>query len=134
MAASKLEGQASLKTKRSPCRILIVEDEAEQRDLLRTIFEAAGYNVATAANGEEALQAIRTCQPDVALADLVMPVMDGWTFAYKLRSEGYQCPLVVLSAFAMSDALQVDVRPEAYLAKPFDLGRLIEVVGRFCPM
>ncbi|HYY88050.1 MAG TPA: response regulator [Chloroflexota bacterium] len=60
--------------------VLVVEDEAEIRFLLRELLVDAGYAVATAANGEEALDQMHEHRPDAVLLDLMMPVMDGWRF------------------------------------------------------
>jgi CheY-like chemotaxis protein len=61
-------------------RVLVVEDEAEIRFLLRELLVDAGYAVATAGNGEEALDQMREHRPDAVPLDLMMPVMDGWRF------------------------------------------------------
>ena len=62
-----------------PC-ILIVDDDANVRDFLAQLISDAGYATVTAANGRDALEAMRTDRPRIVLLDLQMPVMDGWEF------------------------------------------------------
>src|SRR5690349_12155021 len=68
--------------------VLLVEDEEESRESLQEILELEGYHVVTAANGQEALDKMNKIEPCVILLDLFMPVMDGWQFLERLRSEG----------------------------------------------
>lgn len=85
-------------------RILVVDDEADVRKMLTEILTAAGLEVATAENGQEALAAIRTEAPDAVLLDLLMPVMDGMTFLEKLRANPLHrgLPVIVLTAKDLS--------------------------------
>jgi CheY-like chemotaxis protein len=63
-----------------PKQVLIVDDDEQTRDGLALVMEAAGHKVRTAANGLEALAAMRASPPDLVVLDLSMPTMDGWTF------------------------------------------------------
>jgi CheY-like chemotaxis protein len=70
-----------------PCRVLVVEDEADMRRLLRRTLKQAGWAVAEAANGREALARLAEDQPHLILLDLMMPEMDGFTFVEALRHQ-----------------------------------------------
>jgi CheY-like chemotaxis protein len=114
--------------------ILIVEDQADTRETLATLLELAGYAVACAANGQEALDYLRHgASPDVILLDLNMPVMNGWAFRQEQRESPAlaQIPVVIVSALADQDAAAA-IEPNDRLAKPVDLERLLEVIQRYC--
>jgi CheY-like chemotaxis protein len=80
-------------------QILIVDDDAQTREGLALVLEAAGHRVRTAANGLEALMELRCWRPDAILLDLAMPTMDGWTFRIRQLSDpGFaDIPVMVLS-------------------------------------
>jgi signal transduction histidine kinase/DNA-binding response OmpR family regulator len=83
-----------------PCPVLIVEDEAAMRDMLRRMLARAGWTVTEAVNGREALERVAENQPEIILLDLMMPEMDGFAFLEALRQqEAWQAiPVVVLTA------------------------------------
>jgi len=83
-----------------PCPLLIVDDDADQRRILRPLLEAQGWDVAEAGDGEEALARMQQRLPEVILLDLMMPGMDGFAFAALLRrnTEWAQIPIIVLTA------------------------------------
>ena len=85
---------------RSPCRVLVVEDEADTRDLLRRMLEKEGWAVAEAVNGREALEGVAENRPDLILLDLMMPEMDGFAFVEALRQQEAwrSIPVVVVTA------------------------------------
>lgn len=115
-------------------RILVVDDDTELRRSLAEVLTDAGYDVSCATNGEEALRALAVGrEPNAILLDLAMPVMDGWTFRSRQRSDPRlaHIPTVVISASLSADPLEVErLAPDAYLEKPFTLDRLIETLGR----
>lgn len=84
----------------NPNRILLVEDDPEQRNLLRAVLEAKGFRVDEAENGKKGLDKISKNPPDVILLDLMMPEMDGFEFLNKLRAnpEWASMPVIVVSA------------------------------------
>jgi len=104
-------------------RLLVVEDDAFAREAMSTLLEAEGYQVASAANGREALGQLRgTILPDLILLDLVMPVMDGLEFCRQQRSDDRlaEIPVLIVSA---RDA----VLPDPFLA-PQIVGHLVKPV------
>ncbi len=103
--------------------ILIVEDDRDIRESLREILESWGYSVGEAENGEVACSLIRAgLRPRVILLDLMMPVMDGWTFLDERKKNNWlHIPVVVISASGTcihaGDIL-------CFIAKPIDLSKL----------
>src|SRR5205823_9944209 len=114
-------------------RILVVDDDPDIRELLFTALEDEGFEVFPAANGQEALAAIRTFRPDVIVLDLMMPVMDGWQFAKALRArdEGDEdIPLVLLSAARDLKTHAKALAAADIIEKPFDLSELLPKIAR----
>lgn len=119
----------------SVCQILIVDDEESIRRTLADILADAGYTVATAANGAEALTYLRHAQhPKLILLDLMMPVMDGWHFRTRQCNDPalQTIPVVVLSAYLELGQRATTIAADAYLPKPIDLEELLTLVERFC--
>ncbi len=120
----------------SYARILLVEDDPALRAALSEALEESGYEVACAADGQDALAQLGAPPaPSVILLDLVMPVMDGWSFRAAQRKDPRLAaiPTIVLSATIAVDPRALDgLEPAAALAKPFDLDRLIATVQRLC--
>jgi CheY-like chemotaxis protein len=114
-------------------RILIIEDDPDVRVTLVDLLEDAGYPVDCAANGQEALDHLRRgTLPSVILLDLMMPVMDGWEFRREQRRDPRvaNVPVIVLSAL---DRTRVgDLGEAAFMKKPLDFDRLLELVRRYC--
>jgi DNA-binding response OmpR family regulator len=115
-------------------RILIVDDEAELVEMLTTRFEAAGYEVDCAFNGQECLEHVRNKRPDIILLDIMMPKLDGLHVCRLLKfNEEYQeIPIVILTARGQeSDKTSGEkVGADFYIVKPFDSGNLVETVDR----
>jgi two-component system chemotaxis response regulator CheY len=111
--------------------ILVVDDDDSIRELIEMALVDEGYAVALATNGQEALDKLGAAQPRLILLDMAMPVMDGWAFAAAYRARpGPHAPIVVVTAAreAAERAAQVDA--DDFIAKPFDLDRLLETVER----
>lgn len=116
------------------CPVLIVEDDADLREMMAQLLSLEGYNATTVANGREALDYLHNGHdaPHVILLDLMMPVMDGWEFRRQQRSDPAvaDVPVIVLSALDQSRAADVDA--EAFLKKPLDFDRLLQLVRQYC--
>lgn len=113
--------------------VLIVEDDADLREMMAQLLSLEGYRTQAVANGQEALSILRRGdRPDLILLDLMMPVMDGWEFRRRQMQDPQiaDVPVVVLSALDPSRA--VDLAGAAFLKKPLDFDRLLELVRRFC--
>jgi CheY-like chemotaxis protein len=110
-------------------RVLVVDDDASIRELLSTALEDDGYEVVPATNGQDALAVVERWRPDVIVLDLMMPIMDGWTFAKRLR-ELDEIPIVVLSAVNDIARHAKSVGAAEVVGKPFDLDQLLPKVAR----
>jgi CheY-like chemotaxis protein len=115
--------------------ILVVEDNAAARDALAALLGAAGYSVACAANGREALDHLRgPHRPFLILLDLSMPVMDGWEFRARQRQSPSlaSIPVILLSAEDDLPRLATSLGVASYFPKPVrpdGLLRAIRVLG-----
>jgi two-component system, cell cycle response regulator DivK len=109
-------------------RILIVDDKATSRELLRMVLEKQGYAIIEAADGEEALKKTRSEGPDLVLLDLQMPIKNGYEVLAELRKEpAYaKLPIIALTASAMRGDQERALAAgfTGYLAKPVTLSAL----------
>ena len=108
-------------------RVLVVDDEEDVRSFVRLILEDAGYEVETATDGREGLEAIDVSRPDLVLLDLMMPVMNGWEV---LAGVGrHHPPFIVVSASNEPERAQKE-GAVALVAKPFEVQELIATCRR----
>jgi CheY-like chemotaxis protein len=115
------------------CPVLIVEDDSDLREMMSQLLTMEGFQSATVANGKEALRYLSSGDtPDLILLDLMMPVMDGWEFRRVQQADPVlaRVPTIVLSALDQSRAK--DLRPAAFLKKPLDFDRLLQLVREYC--
>jgi response regulator NasT len=113
---------------KAPVRILVAEDEALIRmDLIEMLQEAGYHVVAQASNGEEAIALAIEHQPDLAILDVKMPVLDGISAAEKIISIA---PVLMLTAFSQRELVDRarDAGVMAYVVKPFTIGDLIPAI------
>lgn len=112
--------------------ILVVDDEPLQRDILKTILEAEGYEAHTAASGEEALGVIKKFQPEVILTDLRMKGMDGIEFMEAVPQEPFKPSVIIITAHGTISSAVEAVRKGAfdYLTKPIEKNSLLLTVRR----
>jgi CheY-like chemotaxis protein len=115
-------------------RVLVVDDDDVIRQLITVNLELEGFDVVTAVDGQDALDKVKDAQPVVVTLDVMMPRVDGWEAASRLRAdpETAHIKVVLLSARAQEADLQRGERigVDAYLTKPFDPDELIDVVRR----
>ena len=111
--------------------VLVVDDDTSILDTVSAILSGEGYDVMSAATGEEALEAVARKQPLLILLDMRMPVMDGWAVARALRGQGISVPIVVMTAAESAKRWADEVGAEGYLAKPFGLDELLATVERY---
>jgi len=107
-------------------RVLVVDDEPGIRRALRGFLSEQGYNVATAASGEEAVQAVELHRPDVILLDLAMPGMGGLEACRRIRAR-WLTPIIVLSVMGAEQdkVTALDAGADDYLTKPFGMQELL---------
>jgi CheY-like chemotaxis protein len=115
-------------------RVLVVDDDDVIRQLITVNLELEGFEVATAVDGQDCLDKVKDVDPAVITLDIMMPRLDGWEAADRLRAdpETAGIKVVLLSARAQEADLQRGSRigVDAYLTKPFDPDELIETVRR----
>src|SRR5919206_2968436 len=113
-------------------RILVVEDNMDNYELVRFVLERADYDVFLAVNGRDGVDAARLQKPDLILMDLSMPEMDGWTAAEKLKADEItkSIPLYALSAHTLpSDRKRaLEAGCDGYVSKPIHMAGFLEVV------
>lgn len=101
-------------------KILVADDEAEIRDVLRLYLEKDGYEVAEAADGAEAMERLRKEKPDLAILDVMMPGLDGYRVLRNIREDN-NIPVIMLSAKDTDSdkILGLDMGADDYITKPF---------------
>ena len=113
--------------------VLVVDDDPAIRGLVADALRDEGFSVDLAAHGREALEAVRARRPATIVLDLMMPIMDGFSFMEACHHEKLcdNVPIVVISA--VHDALRRihEVPVHACIAKPFDLDELIRTIVSF---
>jgi two-component system chemotaxis response regulator CheY len=116
-------------------RVLVVEDDTDIRETVAELLVEEGYEVRTAVSGRDALELLEGADPlpDLVLLDLMMPIMDGWTFYDHLQKQPRWAtlPIVVISADANVHEKAARLNPVACLRKPVGIDELLGVVGRF---
>lgn len=113
--------------------ILIVDDAAFMRVMLKRILEAAGFEiVGEAVNGREAVQLYEELNPDLVTLDLVMPEMGGMEALQAIRGRDHKAKVVIVSAVDQRENLLEAIRSGAteYIVKPFDESRVMKAVRR----
>lgn len=114
-------------------RILLVEDNELNRDMLSRRLVRSGHTVTMAVNGEEALDMAREQQPDIVLMDMSLPVIDGWEATRRLRASAETAGLriIALTSHAMSGDREKALAAgcDDYDTKPLDLARLLAKIA-----
>lgn len=113
--------------------ILIADDYADNRELLRLMLSVVGYEVREARDGRECVEMALREPPDICLLDLSMPVLSGWDALKELRrhEQTRNIPCVAITAFSdLESARALEMGFDAYLSKPFRSKELIETVER----
>jgi CheY-like chemotaxis protein len=116
------------------CPVLIVEDDADLREMMAQLLALEGYHTAAVSNGREALDYLRNGEkPNLILLDLMMPVMDGWEFRRRQEADPALAPVPVVILSALDQSRAADVSADAFLKKPLDFDRLLQLVRTYCP-
>ena len=115
-------------------RVLVVDDDDVIRQLITVNLELEGFDVVAATDGQDALDKVKAVRPHVVTLDVMMPRVDGWEAAARLRAdpETAHIKVVLLSARAQEADIQrgEKIGVDAYLTKPFDPDELIDIVRR----
>lgn len=111
--------------------ILVVEDDQPLRKMMTAFLTLNGYKTVGAGNGEEALKAMESVLPDLVIADVMMPVMDGWQLTQAIREAWPMMPIILVTARDTLEDKRTGFAAGAddYLTKPLDLDELLLHVG-----
>lgn len=112
-----------------------VEDNVENRLLVKRILQAYGYNVIEAESAQKALASLSNLHPDIILLDINMPDMDGYTLTSKIKAipELANVPIIAITANVMKGDRERTIQAgcDGYIEKPIDVDRFIEQIERF---
>ncbi len=116
-------------------KILLVEDNEENRDMLSRRLTRRGYEVVIALDGGQGVEMARSIAPDLILMDMDLPVLDGWEATRQLKAapETQAIPIIALTAHAMMGDREkaIDAGCDDYDTKPIEFSRLIEKIEAF---
>ena len=116
-------------------KILVADDNAASRELIREVLEMSGYEVVEAADGQDAVTRARENAPDLVLVDIQMPRLDGYGVLRELRADPRLSGLrvVALTAFAMQGDREraLDAGFDGYITKPVEIAALRQEIKRF---
>ncbi len=109
----------------APAKILVIDDEADVRNVLRDVLSAAGYTIVTASDGREALPLTLKDKPDLILSDIRMPKLDGLTLCKALRvnPETKSIPVIMLTSYNTSEQMEAAMTAGAddFITKPLNM-------------
>ena len=113
-------------------RVLLVDDDTANLEVLGDILRAEGYAVVSARNGAEAMACLLNAQPDIVMLDYVMPTMDGATMAAKLKGDDATRQIAILMTSGLPEDM---VRPrcqlyDAFLQKPYEVDDVLRTIER----
>jgi two-component system, cell cycle response regulator DivK len=118
-------------------RILIVEDQEDNRTIMRDVLSTVGYDLIEALNGEDAVRLAQSEQPDLVLMDIQMPVLDGYEATRRIKAiaELRSIPIIAVTSYALSgdEAKARAAGCDGYIAKPFSPRELPARVRKYLP-
>jgi two-component system cell cycle response regulator DivK len=118
-------------------RILVVEDQEDNRQIIRDLLTSAGYELVEAVDGEEGVRLAESERPDLILMDIQLPVLDGHeaTRRIKQNPELRHIPIIVVTSYALSgdDRKAMAAGSDGYMAKPFSPRQLLATIRKFLP-
>ena len=117
--------------------ILVVEDQEDNRRIVRDLLTSVGFDLIEATTGEEGVRLAETRRPDLILMDIQMPVLDGYEATRRIKSmaELRHIPIIVVTSYALSgdDVKARAAGADAYVAKPFSPRELLAKIRQFLP-
>ena len=135
--AGQTEVDRPLPASRSRLRILVADDSEDSREMLKYLLTQEGHTVVAAANGHEALEAITTFNPDVAVLDVSMPGLSGYDLARKVRegASNSRILLIALSGLGQPEdkASAIEAGFDQHFTKPVEMGRLLRLLAQRFP-
>jgi CheY-like chemotaxis protein len=124
-------------TARRKPTILVIDDDQTINDLICELLEMEGYQVESAYNGVEAIQAFQPAKHDLAITDIAMPLMNGWELIAALRVRSPALPIILISGYQTGEWNQSYLTKQgvsAVLSKPLNLDHLTSLVGKLIPL
>lgn len=118
-------------------RILVIEDNEENRRMLRDLLTARGFVVIEALSGEEGVEMAATESPDLILMDIQLPGFDGYETTRRIKAQPalHHIPIIAVTSYAMSgdDAKAMEAGCDAYVTKPFSPRALLAKIREYLP-
>ena len=118
-------------------RILVVEDEEDNRRIVRDLLTSVGYEIIEAVTGEEGVKAAETQLPDLILMDIQLPGFDGYEATRRIKANPvlHHIPIIVVTSYALSgdDAKAFEAGCDGYVAKPFSPRALLAKIREYLP-
>ncbi|EEF14779.1 response regulator receiver domain protein [Campylobacter rectus RM3267] len=110
--------------------LLLVEDEDSIRESMQEVFSGMFQKVISASNGDEGLKKFKKFSPDIVIADIMMPIMDGLEMSKQIKEVSKNTPVIILSAYSEKERLlkAIDVGIDKYVIKPIDMDELFVVL------
>ena len=110
--------------------LLLVEDEDSIRESMQEVFAGVFQKVISASNGDEGLKKFKKFSPDIVIADIMMPIMDGLEMSRHIKEFSKNTPVVILSAYSEKEKLlkAIDVGLDKYVIKPIDMDELFALL------
>ena len=119
-------------------RILVVEDQHDNRQILRDLLGSVGYSLIEAENGEAAVALAAEHKPDLILMDIQLPIMDGYEATRRIKSDPAlsAIPIIVITSYALSgdEAKARAAGCDAYVTKPYSPRQLLAAVRNYLPL
>jgi two-component system cell cycle response regulator DivK len=117
--------------------ILVVEDQEDNRQILRDLLSNAGYEMTEAVNGEEALAEVARQRPDLILMDIQLPIMDGYEATRRIRinPDLKSVPIIAVTSYALAgdESKALAAGCDAYVTKPFSPRQLLAKIREYLP-
>ena len=118
-------------------RILVVEDQEDNRQILRDLLGKAGFEMIEAGDGEEAVTQANAHKPDLILMDIQLPIMDGYEATRRIKAmpEFKNIPIIVVTSYALSgdEGKARDAGCDAYVTKPYSPRQLLAKIREYMP-
>jgi two-component system, cell cycle response regulator DivK len=118
-------------------RILVVEDQADNRRILHDLLTSAGYEIIQAENGEEAVSAAARERPDLILMDIQLPLLDGYEATRRIKADPAlrAIPIIVVTSYALSgdESKAKAAGCDAYVTKPYSPRALLAKIREYVP-
>ena len=115
-------------------KVLVVDDNEDNANIIRDYLEARGYPITVAYRGDEAMKQFNSVKPAIVLLDVMMPGMDGWQVCRKIKTGPSGRDVRVIMVTALQDWMDkrqaLETGADDYVEKPFELSKLVTVVER----